>query len=136
MTFTAVNRSLLFVTIIGVLVTGCADMKQSSQQEVLRDDKQYKTIIDKNKSNSLVQKSNSALKKGDFDLAETLLERAIRKDPYNGWLWFELASVNYERGDYNHTLQLCSKSLSLAQNDQSLQIKIQQLMKQANTKNS
>ena len=132
MTFTAVNRSILFLAITALLATGCADMQQSSQQDVLRDDKEYKAISDKNKSVSLVQKSKKALKGGDFDLAETLLERAIRKDPYNGWLWFELASVNYERGDYDHTLQLCRKSLSLAQNNQSLQNKNRQLMKQAN----
>lgn len=134
MTFTAVNRSILFLAITALLATGCADMQQSSQQDVLRDDKEYKAISDKNKSVSLVQKSKKALKRGDFDLAETLLERAIRKDPYNGWLWFELASVNYERGDYDHTLQLCRKSLSLAQNYPALQNKNRQLMKQVNKK--
>lgn len=133
MTFTAANRSLVFFAVTGLLlVTGCADMQQSSQQNVLENNKEYQAISDKNQSASLVQKSKKALKAGDFDLAETLLERAIRKDPYNGWLWFELASVNYDRGDFDHTLQLCKKSLSLAQNDTALQKKNRQLMKRTN----
>ena len=134
MTFMKLKRSFFFFAITGLLLTSCADMKQSPQYNVLKEDKEYKTIRYTNKSESLVKKAKMAVNEGNFDLAETSLERAIRKEPYNGWLWFELASVNYARGDYGQTLQLCKKSLSLAQSDKILQNENQQLMKQANKK--
>lgn len=106
-------------------------MQQGVPQAVPQKEISYSVTAKNYTSLSLVKKSKKALKAGDFDLAESLLERAIRKNPYNGWLWLDLAIVSYERGDYDQTLQLCKKSISLAQNDRDLQKKNQQLMQQA-----
>ncbi|MBM9512575.1 tetratricopeptide repeat protein [Desulfogranum marinum] len=127
----ATNISFILMAFTALLVTGCADMQQGVPQAVPQKEISYSVTAKNYTSLSLVKKSKKALKAGDFDLAESLLERAIRKNPYNGWLWLDLAIVSYERGDYDQTLQLCKKSISLAQNDRDLQKKNQQLMQQA-----
>lgn len=127
----ATNISFILMAFTALLVTGCADMQQGVPQAVPQKEISYSVTAKNYTSLSLVKKSKKALKAGDFDLAESLLERAIRKNPYNGWLWLDLAIVSYERGDYDQTLQLCKKSISLAQNDRNLQKKNQQLMQQA-----
>lgn len=134
MPITAIKNSFVLIAVTALLATGCADMQQGSPRAVPLKDISY-TVTDKNYTSlSIVKKSKKALEAGNFDLAESLLERAIRKNPYNGWLWLDLAIVNYERGDYDQTLQLCKKSLSLAQNDRDLKNKNLQLMQLANTK--
>ncbi|WP_319548051.1 tetratricopeptide repeat protein [Desulfogranum marinum] len=127
----ATNISFILMAFTALLVTGCADMQQGVPQAVPQKEISYSVTAKNYTSLSLVKKSKKALNAGDFDLAESLLERAIRKNPYNGWLWLDLAIVSYERGDYDQTLQLCKKSVSLAQNDRDLQNKNQQLMQQA-----
>ena len=128
------KNAFVFIAITGLLITGCADMRQGVSHPVPSKDPSTTLIEGNYKSVSLVKKAKQALKAENFDLAESLLERAIRKDPYNGWLWFDLATVNYERGDLDHMLQLCKKSLSLAQNDTALQNSNRQLMQQTNIK--
>lgn len=78
-----------------------------------------------------MEAAQAAQRQGEYGKATTLLERAIKKDPYNGWLWYELAGLQYAMGNYAQARELCKKSLSLGGNDSSLRQATTVLMQRA-----
>ncbi len=69
---------------------------------------------------SLYQKAKQSVNEGRLDQAEVLIERALRIEPGNGYYWYTLALIKFERGEYGQTMQLCRKSKSLATGDDKL----------------
>lgn len=51
---------------------------------------------------------------GKRDAAEASLERALRIEPRNPWLWHDLAEVRLAQGQYAQAITLARKSISFA----------------------
>ena len=65
-----------------------------------------------------VQLDNKA---GRREAAGTSLERALRIEPRNPWLWHELAQLRFNQGQYAQAISLARKSNSFAGHERHLQ---------------
>lgn len=74
------------------------------------------------------QLDNSA---GKREAAGASLERALRIEPRNPWLWLELAQVRLAQGQYAQAITLARKSLSFAAHQPRLQSENWQVIGQA-----
>ena len=61
-----------------------------------------------------------SMKAGDYDQAEATLERGLRIEPNNPYLWFELAQISAESGNKKKARELASRAQSLAGGDRYL----------------
>jgi len=66
----------------------------------------------------LIENARQASKQGQMSRAESFLERAIRIEPKNPFLWHYLAKLHLYQGHYQRAEGLASKSTSLMQNSQ------------------
>lgn len=57
---------------------------------------------------------------GRRDAAGASLERALRIEPRNPWLWHELAQIRLSQGQYAQAITLARKSISFAGQDKHL----------------
>jgi tetratricopeptide (TPR) repeat protein len=57
---------------------------------------------------------------GQRDAAGASLERALRIEPRNAWLWHELAQLRLAHGQYAQAISLSQKSISFAGRDRRL----------------
>jgi len=58
---------------------------------------------------------------GDREAAGVSLERALRIEPRNTWLWHELAKLRLAQGQYVQAISLAHKSISFSGRDRHLQ---------------
>ena len=58
---------------------------------------------------------------GNREAAGASLERALRSEPRNAWLWLELAQLRLTQGQYAQAITLARKSVSFAGHDHRLQ---------------
>jgi tetratricopeptide (TPR) repeat protein len=58
---------------------------------------------------------------GRREAAGASLERALRIEPRNAWLWHELAQVRIAQGQYAQAVSMAQKSNSFARQDRRLQ---------------
>lgn len=58
---------------------------------------------------------------GQREAAGASLERALRIEPRNPWLWYELAQLRQAQGQYAQAVALAQKSISFAASDRRLQ---------------
>lgn len=63
----------------------------------------------------LIENARQASKQGQMSRAESFLERAIRIEPKNPFLWHYLAKLHLYQGHYQRAEGLASKSSSLMQ---------------------
>ncbi|MDH5184014.1 MAG: tetratricopeptide repeat protein [Gammaproteobacteria bacterium] len=80
---------------------------------------------------SIVIGAQSAMQKGNFQIAAAQLERAVRIEPRNPLLWHYLAKVRFNQGRYSLAANLASKSTLLAHGDEALRSRNASLIKQA-----
>jgi len=64
------------------------------------------------------QRDNEA---GKRETSGASLERALRIEPRNPWLWYELAQLRLTQGQYAQAISLARKSNSFAGQDRQLQ---------------
>ena len=57
---------------------------------------------------------------GKREAADVSLERALRIEPRNAWLWLELAKLRLAQGQYAQAMTLARKSISFAGHDNRL----------------
>jgi tetratricopeptide (TPR) repeat protein len=69
---------------------------------------------------TLLASARQNVRAGQFSQAEMVLERALRLEPRNARLWYEMAQVKYGQKDYGQVVQFCIKSNSLAGKDYGL----------------
>jgi Tfp pilus assembly protein PilF len=65
----------------------------------------------------LIQQARSHMALGEHPQAAASLERAIRIEPGNPWLWLELARVHYAAGELRQAEAHARKAASLAGTD-------------------
>jgi predicted Zn-dependent protease len=79
---------------------------------------------------ALVSQSNQQLRAGDPDLAAASLERALRIEPENPWLWHHLAVVRLLQRQDEQAVQIAARSNALT-SDRVLQARNWRAMAQA-----
>ncbi len=68
---------------------------------------------------------------GQRDAADASLERALRIEPRNPWLWHQLAQLRLDQGQYAQAITLARKSNSFAGNKHRVQAENWQVIGQA-----
>lgn len=63
---------------------------------------------------ALVTDAQASRQQKAYDQAAAQLERALRIEPRNPALWYELARVHLERGSFDQAIQFATKSNALA----------------------
>lgn len=80
---------------------------------------------------ALLDQAQSDNESGQRDAAGASLERALRIEPRNPWLWLELAQVRLAQGQYSQAITLARKSNSFAGHQSRVQASNWQLIGQA-----
>lgn len=83
---------------------------------------------------SLLNKARSQSSAGQLHEASASLERAVRIEPRNPYLWQELARVRLEQGQYRQAENLAAKSNSLISADKAMRKENWRIIGQARTK--
>ncbi len=91
--------------------------------------KQYKTGP---AAQGLLDQASKLARAGKADQAAGLLERALRIEPSNPWLWHRLAVLRLQQKLYKQSIDLARKSISLASGDRRLQAGNWQIIARAN----
>lgn len=63
---------------------------------------------------SLLEAGRSHSLYGEYAMAKSKLERALRIEPKNAYLWLELARVSLAEGEYGEAKNLAQRARSLA----------------------
>ena len=70
---------------------------------------------------ALLDRARLDTEAGQREAAGASLERALRIEPRNGWLWNELAQLRIAQGKYAQAVMLAHKSMSFARSEPRLQ---------------
>jgi len=112
----------LFPVLFAVLVTACVGPQMTEESA---------PAPTARAAASLLAQADSRVQAGEWEQAAALLERALRIEPRNAWLWHHLATVRFRQGRYAQAVSLANKSSSLAPGDAALQAKNRRLVEQA-----
>lgn len=63
---------------------------------------------------ALRKEAQTAVLAGRYDSAAIAMERAVRIDPRDPYVWLELAKIRYTQGDYAQARELAGKARRLA----------------------
>ncbi len=66
---------------------------------------------------ALLDNAKQQSRSGKLDAAAAALERALRIDPRNADIWYRLAAVRLQQGQFGQAASLAAKSMNLAGND-------------------
>ena len=69
---------------------------------------------------ALLDNASQYVKAGELDKAAASLERALRIEPRNAGIWYDLAQVRLHQHQYQQAESLATKSNSLAAGDNKL----------------
>ena len=109
-------------TIVLLALTGCSTLLNTTQEPTSNDSTQ--TVSSHSAVQNLYASSMQNRMDGKVNLAEANLERALRLEPENPQLWFELAQCAHIKGEQKKAQELASKAASLAGNNPALKRKI------------
>lgn len=79
----------------------------------------------------LVASSRTSASSGDYALALADIERAIRIEPRNPYLWLELGEIHLARGDARQANAMARKAMSIAGDDRAAQAAAERLVARA-----
>jgi predicted Zn-dependent protease len=133
-----INRScLLCISVLLLLLGGCAsvatpppaevtiatpDVVAAEPAEVPIPAPLPPPVISENRAViALLDRSRLDNGGGQREAAGASLERALRIEPRNGWLWHELAQLRLAQGQYAQAASLAQKSISFAARERRLQ---------------
>jgi tetratricopeptide (TPR) repeat protein len=104
-----------------LLLAGCAVVTtQPSAESAVQ--AQPEPIKSENKAViALLDLAHTDNEAGRREAAGASLERALRIEPRNPWLWHELAQLRLTQGQYEQSISLALKSNSFAGQDRGLQ---------------
>lgn len=85
-------------------------------------------VSDSSAVQTLYDQALNYLSAGDYDQAEASLERGLRIEPNNPYLWFELARLSADYGNVKKARELASRAQSLAGGDRYLQNQIERFI--------
>jgi tetratricopeptide (TPR) repeat protein len=85
-------------------------------------------------SATLLEQSRAERAAGSYAEAAASIERALRIEPDNAWLWLELGEVRLAAGDPGQAGELARRALSLADGNRSLVDSAERLLARAQTR--
>lgn len=109
--------------ILVLVLASCATSVTKQEQEPI------------SKNTAVVKWTDSARELRDgkqFEQAAARLERALRVEPGNAWLWYELAQVHLAQGSFDQAIQFAYKSDALT-GDERLKSHNRRLINKAKT---
>ena len=112
----------IFPLLFAFLITACAGPQTTGEDA---------SVLTGRAATSLLAQADSHVQAGEWEQAAALLERALRIEPRNAWLWHHLATVRFRQGRYAQAVSLANKSSSLAPGDVVLRAKNRRLIEQA-----
>lgn len=69
---------------------------------------------------TLLNEANAAVKANQLEKAATALNRAVRLEPNNASIWYDLAQIRLHQGKHEQSEQLAKKSIDFAKGNQDL----------------
>ncbi len=114
-------RSNALVTIL-FLLSGCASIAPLTTNSVSNNT----AVV------TLVEDARLLSDGGEYERAKSKLERALRLEPNNGALWFELAFTNKEQGNIRNARSLAERAQRLSR-DRGLSNNIAALIEELDT---
>ncbi len=69
---------------------------------------------------TLLDEANAAVKANQLEKAATALNRAVRLEPNNASIWYDLAQIRLHQGKHEQSEQLAKKSIDFAKGNQDL----------------
>lgn len=69
---------------------------------------------------TLLDEANTAVKANQLEKAATALNRAVRLEPNNASIWYDLAQIRLHQGKHEQSEQLAKKSIDFAKGNQDL----------------
>jgi len=116
------NRYLLFfITVLLLSLAGCAGMTTQPSAESAAQAQPEPVKSENNAVIALLDLAKTDNEAGRREAAGASLERALRIEPRNPWLWHELAQLRLTQGQYEQSISLAQKSNSFAGQDHRLQ---------------
>jgi Tfp pilus assembly protein PilF len=116
---------LIMLALLGT-ATGCASYTPVFSGDNDADQSYSASQVSQNTAvQNLYDQAMNYLSVGDFDQAEATLERGLRIEPNNPYLWFELARLSADYGNVKKARELASRAQSLAGGDRYLQGQIE-----------
>lgn len=82
---------------------------------------------------ALLENARTHAAAGDGEQAAASLERALRIEPRNPWLWHRLGVLRLQQENYQAAIELANRSNALAASDQRLQMGNWELIARAKT---
>lgn len=79
----------------------------------------------------LVSSSRTSRRSGDYALAQADIERALRIEPRNPYLWLELGEIHLDRDDPEQAAATARKAMSVAGSDRNARSAADKLLKRA-----
>jgi Flp pilus assembly protein TadD len=76
----------------------------------------------------LLRQSRTARDAGLYEDATNAIERALRIEPNNPYLWIELGEIKYEDGDRAQAELMARKALTLSAGDRGIETRARRLM--------
>lgn len=71
-------------------------------------------------ASTLLVSVDDAISRGDLEQAAALSERALRISPRDAYLWYRLADIRYQQGQYTNAEGFARRALSFANDDRAL----------------
>lgn len=110
---------ILMLLMLAYLLGGCAQMPGEASR---------RPVSQSSAVESLYQQGEQHRQAGDLALAQASFERALRIEPNNAQLWYELAHLAYEQREKEKAQELALRAQSLAGEDRFLQRRIRGLL--------
>lgn len=82
-------------------------------------------------TSALQMQSRASVAQGNYAQASAAIERALRIEPNNPYLWLELGKIHLASGDRQQAAALAQKALSMAGDDAAAQVAARRLIEQA-----
>lgn len=116
----------LIVCTCAVLLAGCAALEPTQPAPTT-------TVSSNTAVQNLYDRAAEQYRAGDAEQARSTLERAVRIEPGNAHLWFELAQLARQDGELTQARELAFRAQSLAGGDTHLRGRIEQFLKKINS---
>ncbi len=106
---------LFFIPALLLLLAGCAGVTTPPSAESTAAAAQPEPVKSENRAViALLDLARTDNEAGRREAAGASLERALRIEPRNPWLWHQLAQVRLTQGQYEQAISLARKSNSFA----------------------
>jgi tetratricopeptide (TPR) repeat protein len=116
-----IRYGLLFIPALLLALAGCAGVATEPSEESAAQAQPEPVKSENRAVIALLDLAHTDNEAGRREAAGASLERALRIEPRNPWLWYELAKLRLTQGQYEQSISLARKSNSFAGQDRGLQ---------------